>query len=97
VGPEALNGKDTPIGIGLYALERDYFMWVLASTDEAEYQETFHQGIPLHTKLLRFPWGRGKERVPPPGMTNFDIWASPIGGDGELRIKANVRFTVEYT
>ena len=95
VGPEALNGKDTPIGIGLYALERDYFMWALASTDEAEYQETFPKGLPLHTKLLRFPFGRGIERVPPPGA-NFDIWASPIGGDGELRIKANVRFGVEY-
>jgi len=91
--PELLNGKDTPIGIGLSALERDYFMWVLASTDEAEYQETFHPGLPLHTKLLssHFPWGRGNERVPPPAATNFDIWASPIGGDGELRIKANVR------
>jgi len=97
VGPEFLNGIDPPIGIGLDALERDYFMWVLASTDEAEYQQTYHQGLPLHTKHLGFPWGSDNERVDPPQvMTNFDVWASPIGGDGELRIKANVRFAVEY-
>ena len=96
VGPEDLNGIDPPISIGLYALERDYFFW-LPSKDEAQYDETFTRGAPLHTKALGFPTGRGEEKLDPPQvMTNFDVWASPIGGDGDLRIKANVRFAVAY-
>jgi hypothetical protein len=96
VGPEDLNGIDPPVSIGVYALERDYFFW-FTSTDEAEYDEEWQPGRPLHTKRLPFPTGRANENVNPPEIvSNFDIWTSPVGGDGELRIKANVRYVVTY-
>ena len=96
VGPEDLNGIDPPVSIGVYALERDYFLW-FTSTDEAEYDEEYQPGRPLHTKRLPFPTGRANENVNPPEITtNFDIWTSPVDDDGELRIKANVRYVVAY-
>jgi hypothetical protein len=99
VGPEDLNGIDPPISIGLHALERDTIAWVIKSTDDADYDQTHEPGTPIHTKRLpAFPTGRGEEEKLDPGqvMTNFDIWASPVDGDGDLIIKANVRFAVAY-
>ncbi len=45
IGPDDLNGVDPGVGLGVYALERDYFFWI-PSTDEAEYQRSYRGSGP---------------------------------------------------
>jgi len=106
VGPDEFNGIDPGVGLGLYALERDYFFWI-PSTDEAEFSRTFRNGQGPHdvndalgvstVKPFVFPTGRGKEIVSPPqSEINFEVTASRKDGDGHLQLSAKVRHLVEY-
>lgn len=106
IGPDELNGNDPGVGLGLYALERDYFFWI-PSTDEAEFQRPFRSGGGPHdnsdplgvstVKPFVFPTGRGKENVSPPqSETNFEITATRKDDDGNLKLSAKVRHVVEY-
>jgi hypothetical protein len=104
VGPDELNGEDPGVGVSIYALERD---WItipilgieIPSTDEATYDEyqapTSVEGRKI--KRFDFPVGDGSEIVNPGSTaTNFNIIASPIGGDGDLLLTARVRYAVTY-
>jgi hypothetical protein len=91
VGPDDFNGVDPGVSLGIYAVERDYFVWI-PSTDEAEYNVAGRRRKPFY-----FPAGSGSENVnPPTTATNFDITATPMNGDGELSLTANVRHVVAY-
>lgn len=107
IGPDELNGVDPGVGLGLYALERDYFFWI-PSTDEAEFQRPFRTGSGgLHdpgdplgvstVKPFNFPTGSGRENVNPgPTDINFEVTATRKDGDGSLKLSAKVRHVVEY-
>jgi len=106
IGPDELNGVDPGVGLGLYALEKDYFFWI-PSTDEAQFERPFRGATGLRdasdplgvstVKPFVFPTGRGRENVSPaPTDINFEITATRIDGDGNLRLSAKVRHVVEY-
>jgi hypothetical protein len=97
VGPDPLDGIDPGVGVGLYALERDYFVW-FPSTDEAQYNDLHSRPYEKRfIKYLTFPVGRGSETVSPgTTKTNFDITATRMNDDGHLWITANVRYVVAY-
>lgn len=105
IGPDELNGVDPGVGLGVYALERDYFFWI-PSTDEAEYQRTYRGSGPSDpsdplgvstVKPFNFPTGSGSENVnPAPSDTNFEVTATRKDGDGNLKLSAQVRHVVEY-
>jgi hypothetical protein len=91
VGPDDFNGLDPGVSLGIYAVERDYFFWI-PSTDEAEFNVSGRKRKPFF-----FPVGSGSENVNPQTTeTNFDITATPMNGDGELSLRANVRHVVAY-
>ncbi len=106
IGPEELKGNDPGVGLGLYAVEKDYFFWI-PSTDEAEFsritrnnQGPYDVNDPLGYSTVKpfvFPTGRGKEIVSPTqSETNFEVTASRKDNDGHLQLSAKVRHLVEY-